>query len=204
MPEHPTAKRRPRKIKQLAKGPNSARPELFQQAAAFAARAHRHQLRKDGRTPYVSHVTRVALTLTQVFRCDDPVALAAALLHDTIEDTTTDYDDLHERFGKEVADAVAALTKNMTLPEEEREEEYHRRLARADWRVRLIKLADVYDNFCDVDSWPKDKQGRQRAKAYDKCREAIKIAQADANDPIMANAIRAVERLVTSYRKRGS
>ncbi len=95
---------------------NIQQPRLFQEAAAFAARAHRHQLRKDGRTPYVSHVVRVALTVTQVFWCDDPVVLAAALLHDTIEDTTTDYDDLAERFGKEVADCVAALTKNMTLP----------------------------------------------------------------------------------------
>jgi len=196
MPKQPKAKR-PASL-------STDRRELFQEATAFAARAHRHQLRKDGRTPYISHVTRVALTLTQVFRCDDPIALAAALLHDTIEDTTTDYDDLHERFGKEVADAVAALTKNMTLPEKEREEEYHDRIARADWRVRLVKLADVYDNYCDVDSWPKDKQAKQRRKAYEKCEEAIKVARTDAKDPLMATAIQAVERLIAANRKRAS
>jgi guanosine-3',5'-bis(diphosphate) 3'-pyrophosphohydrolase len=183
---------------------NSERPELFQEAAAFAARAHRHQLRKDGRTPYISHLTRVALTLTQVFWCDDAVTLAAALLHDTIEDTTTDYDDLHDRFGKQVADAVAALTKNMTLPEKEREEEYHNRMARADWRVRLVKLADVYDNYSDVHTWPKEKQAEQRRKALEKCQEALKIARTDGKDPVMATAIQAVERLIATDRKRRS
>ena len=129
---------------------------LFQEAVAFAARAHRHQLRKDGKTPYVSHVVRVALTVTQVFGCDDETVLCAALLHDTIEDTTTDYDDLAERFGKPITDCVAALTKNMSLPEDAREDEYDRRIAKATWRARLVKLADVYDNFCDIESWPMD------------------------------------------------
>src|SRR2546430_1073016 len=117
------------KTRDLA-GVSAPRPELFQEAAAFAARAHRHQTRKDGKTPYVSHLVRVALTVTQVFGCDDPIVLAAALLHDTIEDTTTDYDDLVERFGREAADCVAALTKNMSLPEKEREREYDHRLAK--------------------------------------------------------------------------
>src|SRR5262249_26269912 len=158
------------------------RPQLFQDAAAFAARAHRHQLRKDGRTPYISHVMRVALIVTQVFWCDDAVALAAALLHDTIEDTTTDYDELVERFGKDVADCVAALTKNMALPEMEREREYDARIAKADWRVRLVKLADTYDNFCDVGTWPKEKKSEQRHEAYKKCLRAIELAQADGAD----------------------
>ena len=72
-------------------------------AVAFAARAHRHHLRKDGRTPYASHVFRVCLVLRHVFGVEDPDALAAALLHDTIEDTTTDFDDLKEHFGGRVA-----------------------------------------------------------------------------------------------------
>ena len=70
-------------------------------AVAFAAWAHRHQVRKDNKTPYVSHVFRVCLTVRHVFGFDDPRMLAAAVLHDTIEDTTTDYDDLIEHFGPE-------------------------------------------------------------------------------------------------------
>ena len=64
------------------------------QAAAFAARAHRNQWRKDGQTPYVSHVFRVCLTVRQLFGVDDDDVLTAALLHDTIEDTDTDFDDI--------------------------------------------------------------------------------------------------------------
>ena len=80
------------------------------EAAAFAARAHQHQLRKDGRTPYVSHPFRVCLVVRHLFGIDDPRIHAAALLHDTIEDTTTDYDDIVERFGPDVAGWVAAVT----------------------------------------------------------------------------------------------
>ena len=80
-------------------------------AAAFAAKAHRHQLRKDKETPYFSHPVRVCLVVRQVFGFDDPRMLASALLHDTIEDTTTDCDDLIKQFGPEVALWVAALSK---------------------------------------------------------------------------------------------
>jgi (p)ppGpp synthase/HD superfamily hydrolase len=79
---------------------------------ALAARAHQGQLRKDQRTPYVSHVFRVAMIARDVFGCEDPLVLTAAVLHDTIEDTTTDYDGIEEAFGAEVARRVAALTKN--------------------------------------------------------------------------------------------
>jgi guanosine-3',5'-bis(diphosphate) 3'-pyrophosphohydrolase len=119
------------------------------EAAAFAARAHRHQVRKDGQTPYVSHVFRVCLVARHVFGFDDPRMLAAALLHDTIEDTNTDCDDIIERFGPKVAGWVAALTKDMRLPHDAREEEYAKTLAEADWPVKALKLADIYDNLGD-------------------------------------------------------
>jgi guanosine-3',5'-bis(diphosphate) 3'-pyrophosphohydrolase len=119
------------------------------EAAGFAARAHRHALRKDGKTPYVSHVFRVCLVVRHVFGFDDPRMLAAALLHDTIEDTTTDCDDIIEQFGPEVAGWVAALTKDMRLPHDEREEAYAKTLREADWQVKVLKLADIYDNLAD-------------------------------------------------------
>ncbi len=119
------------------------------EAAAFAARAHRHQTRKDGQTPYVSHVFRVCLVTRHTFGFDDPKMLAAALLHDTIEDTATDCDDIVERFGPDVAEWVAALTKDMRLPHDAREEEYARTLAEAAWQVKALKLADLYDNLAD-------------------------------------------------------
>ena len=119
------------------------------EAAAFAARAHRHQLRKDRETPYVSHVFRVCLVVRHVFGFDEPEMLAAALLHDTIEDTATDCDDVVERFGPVVASWVAALTKDMRLPHEEREAEYVAALSAAPWQVKVCKMGDIYDNLND-------------------------------------------------------
>ena len=119
------------------------------EAVAFATRAHRHQIRKDGQTPYISHPLRVCLVVRHVFGFDDPRMMTAALLHDTIEDTNTDLDDLLEHFGHEVAAWVAVLTKDKRLPDNTREESYMRELAAADWPVKVCKLADIYDNLSD-------------------------------------------------------
>lgn len=138
----------------------SVDPDLPFLAASFAARAHRYQLRKDNQTPYVSHTFRVCLVVRHVFNFDDPRMLAAALLHDTIEDTTTDYDDLVEHFGSDIARWVAALTKDMRLPQEIREAHYAKQLAEADWQVKVLKLADMYDNLGDCRSF--SVSGRRR------------------------------------------
>lgn len=165
--------------RQKGSRPPATTPHLWQAAVSFSARAHRHQIRRDGHTPYFAHPVRVMMTMVHVFGCTDEVTLCAALLHDTIEDTTTDYDDLAERFGVAVADLVAVLTKNMARPEPEREREYDARLAKADWRARLVKLADVYDNLCDVHTSPSDKVAKKRADAIEKCHRALALAKVD-------------------------
>ena len=108
---------------------------LWQRAVSFAAQRHQGQFRKDGKTPYFAHPVRVALVVRHVFESNDQTALVAALLHDLIEDTTTDYDELIEQFGQEAADAVAALTKDARLPEAEREAAYDRQLSQASWEA---------------------------------------------------------------------
>jgi (p)ppGpp synthase/HD superfamily hydrolase len=137
-------------------------------AAAFAARAHQAQLRKDKLTPYVSHVFRVCLILRDLFGFNDPRMLCATLLHDTVEDTTTDFDDLTERYSAEVAHWVALLTKDKRLPEADREAAYLRGLQAAPWQVKACKLADVYDNLLDMTGLPAERRPHslQRAKQY--------------------------------------
>src|SRR5687767_15144021 len=107
----------------------------WQKAASAAARFHRNQVRKDGVTPYVAHPFRVAMTVRDLFGVDDPVAVTAALLHDVIEDTTGDYDDIAKEFATEVADTVAALTKDMRMPEREREVAYDNQLRQGPWQA---------------------------------------------------------------------
>src|SRR3954470_3993396 len=119
--------------------PSADPVQLLLDAVAFAARARRHQVRKDGQTPYASHPFRVCLVLRHVFGIDDSRVLTAAVLHDTVEDTTTDCDHLTERSGSDVATWVAALTKDKRLPDDERERSYAAALVAGGWQVHVCK-----------------------------------------------------------------
>jgi guanosine-3',5'-bis(diphosphate) 3'-pyrophosphohydrolase len=148
-------------------------------AASFASRAHHGQMRKDGKTPYVSHVFRVCLVARDVFGFDDHRVLITALLHDTIEDTTTDFDDIEERYGQEIARWVAFLTKNKAMPDEERERDYIERLLQAPWQVQACKLADVFDNLSDLGQLPPDRRQHslERAESYIKALASAPAAE---------------------------
>jgi len=159
---------------------------LWHEAAAKAARAHRNHKRKDERTPYFSHPARVALTVAVKFGCTDEKVLAAALLHDVLEDTRVDYDELLEEFDQEIADTVAALSKDTRLVEPKREDEYYRQMADAPWQVKLIKLADVYDNLSDA---PDD---AIRDKVLHSAIHALEVA---GNEPHLKEAVRIVTEL---------
>jgi (p)ppGpp synthase/HD superfamily hydrolase len=134
-------------------------------AVAFAARAHAGQIRKDGQTPYASHAFRVCFILRDLFGITDRAALAAALLHDTLEDTTVDFDDLSGQFGAPVARYVAALTKDSRLPEEQREAAYCTGLGKAPWQVKVCKLADIFDNLQDSLHLSPEQQAKTQKKA---------------------------------------
>jgi len=167
--------------------------EIWQKAASFAARAHGEQLRKDDETPYIAHPFRVTMTIRDVFEVDDTNILAAALLHDTIEDTTTDYDVVHEEFGPAIASLVAALTKDMRLPEDRREKEYMKQLKEAPWQARLVKLADVYDNLADSPSASMEKRSILKAK------EVLQLAE--TGEPELVRAASELEKLIQQYEK---
>ncbi len=124
--------------------------ELVRKAASLAARAHRHQLRKDGVTPYIAHPMRVALAMATLFHETDSVILATSLLHDVIEDTLVDCDEIEATCGVDVARLVSCLTKDRRLTEPAREDEYFRRLMSGAWQARLVKLADLFDNLSDA------------------------------------------------------
>jgi guanosine-3',5'-bis(diphosphate) 3'-pyrophosphohydrolase len=165
---------------------------LWHRAAALAAGAHRHQERKDAlKTPYFSHPARVAMIVAVQFGCTDEKVLASALLHDVIEDTTIDYDDLLEDFGSEVADVVACLSKDPRLVEQERERRYDEQLAKGPWQARLVKLADVYDNLADA---PDDEISHKMLEKLDR---AVGLA---GDGPHIADAIRVVTQLADAVR----
>jgi (p)ppGpp synthase/HD superfamily hydrolase len=166
------------------------RKPLYLKAASFAARAHDGQIRKDKRTPYVAHVFRVAMVARDIFGCDDEVVLCTALLHDTIEDRDVDFDDIEKRFGLEIADCVAAMSKNMTLREPIREKDYDERLAKAPWQARLVKLADVYDNASDL------AKESMRERAILRCKRALELSKDDEHIECFKTARAAVQMIV--------
>jgi guanosine-3',5'-bis(diphosphate) 3'-pyrophosphohydrolase len=171
--------------------------QIVFEAAAFAARAHKYQFRKDHETPYFSHPVRVCLVVRHIFGFDDPRMLAAALLHDTVEDTTTDYDDITEKFGDVVAKWVAALSKDKRKLNREREAAYCEQLSAADWQVKVIKLADLYDNISDCITGAKD----QPRKTAEKSRSYLKVVR-DGLPPEGVKALKLVEQRLAELESR--
>ena len=142
--------------------------DIVQDALVLATVKHHGQLRSDRVTPYIEHPKGVMAIVRDEFGVSDPETLAAALLHDTIEDTTTDYDELEERFGRKVAVWVAVLTKDKRLPEARREKEYFDGLRRGPLQAKLCKIADSLHNLRDSDE-------KKRPKAVKKAKKLLAI-----------------------------
>lgn len=125
--------------------------KLVIDAAAFAAEKHKNQRRKDNeKTPYINHPLKVAKLIIEVANVTDEVLIAAALLHDTVEDTETTYEELVERFGKEVADLVMECTDDKRLPWDVRKQEQIKTARTKSEKAKLLKLADKTANVIDV------------------------------------------------------
>jgi (p)ppGpp synthase/HD superfamily hydrolase len=131
----------------MVKQPKSI--NLCLKAISYAARQHDGQFRKDNETPYIAHPMRVMTILSEVFAVRDREILAAAVLHDTIEDTDSDQEEISQEFGHRVAEYVDALSKESNLNRKTREARYAKCLERAATAVKLCKLADLYDNLTD-------------------------------------------------------
>ncbi len=124
--------------------------KLFK-AIEFAVRAHAGQYRKGRRVPYIFHPIATAWTLMEL-GCDEAL-VAAAVLHDTVEDTHVTLEDLRREFGPEVADIVEGCSEpDKTAPWEERKRHTIEHLKSAPMEVALVTCADKLDNIratCD-------------------------------------------------------
>jgi len=118
-------------------------------AEKFAKEKHKHQFRDDGTTPYSKHLEKVVEILNDLGINDD-VILCAGWLHDTIEDTDTDYDDIDDKFGTETADIVATLTKDTRMIKQKREIDYCTQLSKGAWKSQIVKFADILANLEDL------------------------------------------------------
>jgi guanosine-3',5'-bis(diphosphate) 3'-pyrophosphohydrolase len=124
---------------------------LLIDALAFAADKHRTQRRKDPEaSPYINHPIALARVLSVEGRVRDVRTLAAAVLHDTLEDTKTTYEELHERFGPAIAGIVREVTDDKTLSPPERKRLQIEHAGELSKRARLVKLADKISNLRDL------------------------------------------------------
>jgi len=120
-------------------------------ALEFAAHKHRNQRRKDAdSSPYINHPIALARLLAVEGGITDTATLMAAVLHDTVEDTDTSYEELLEHFGKKVADVVAEVTDDRNLPSERRKALQIEHAPHMSKRAALVKLADKTCNLRDV------------------------------------------------------
>lgn len=117
---------------------------LIERAMALAVRAHEGQMRKEGPMPYIVHPVSVALILARYGFSD--TVIAAALVHDVIEDTDVTNEELRRVLGDNVADLVAPVTHDDTLPWEEKKKAYIEKVRTASEGAKAISLADKIAN----------------------------------------------------------
>ncbi|CAF3901054.1 unnamed protein product [Rotaria sp. Silwood1] len=141
--------------------------EKFMNALQFAAYKHRFQKRKDrDQTPYINHPIGVAHILSNEAGIKDYDLLAAALLHDTIEDTETTFDELQQEFGPRIAGIVAELTDDKNLPKAERKRLQIADASKLSSDAILVRLADKISNLRDINRAIPVGWSKQRVEEY--------------------------------------
>ncbi len=170
----PGASRRDHGLRRLIGSLESYLPpeqiDMIMQAYEFGAAAHDGQTRKTGE-PYISHPVAVAQDLAEMHL--DAQAIAAAILHDVVEDTDASLDDIEGEFGTEIAqlvDGVSKLDQIQFRSRAEAQAESFRKMMLAmigDIRVILVKLADRLHNMKTLEAMPADKRKRIARETLD-------------------------------------
>lgn len=152
-------------------------------AMLFAIESHRGHVRKYTGEPYWKHLAEVA-AITQTASRATPEMIMAAWLHDTIEDTGVTFERLRQMFGLEVAELVHGLT-DVSMPHDgnraQRKALDREHVARGDYRVQTIKLADLISNTSSIVqndpafAWVYLNEKRQLLEVLDKGDEALQV-----------------------------
>ena len=144
----------------------AASSELIARALAKARAAHAGQIRNgSGGLPYIEHPRMVAATLAA--RGYDEETLAAALLHDVVEDSDTTVEDLRGEFGDTIADLVAALSDDESIESyRDRKDEHRGRVAAIDGDTSAIYAADKLTNMTTLHA-AIEAEGMRVAEEYD-------------------------------------
>ena len=141
--------------------------QLILKAAHFAAQKHKDQRRKDKEvSPYINHPISVAKIISEIGKIEDPEVLAAALLHDTLEDTETTVEELIDHFGERVCSLVQEVTDDKNLPKMERKQRQIEHAKEISEGAALIKLGDKISNVTDITNTPPTSWDSKRCLEY--------------------------------------
>lgn len=157
--------------------------EIYQKAIKFAGEKHKDQKMPGSNSNYLLHISNVSMEILMAYAIeknfDVDFAIQLAILHDTIEDTDTEFSELKETFGERVAQGVLALSKNENLPsKEEQMLDSLSRINLLEKEVGMVKLADRITNLQEPPYyWNNDKIDRYRKEA-----ELISETLSDKND----------------------
>lgn len=156
------------------------------QALIFAAQAHRGQARKYTGEPYIHHPVEVAGILFPID--SDPNVIAAAYLHDVVEDTDVEIEDIESRFGQRVRDLVWAMTDQGVGNRATRKAFEVDRWSRQNVQAKNLKLADLISNTWSIVRYDPD-----FAKVFRSEMRALIDVFGDADASLLARAKAAAE-----------
>lgn len=145
--------------------------EIYQKAMKFAGEKHSDQKVPGSNSNYLLHLANVAMEVLMAYQFENNFdlnyAIQVAILHDTIEDTTADFEEVKSVFGEKIAEAVQALTKNEKLTsKEDRMKDSLERINKLQKEVGLVKLADRITNLQKPPKhWTKDKIQKYQEEA---------------------------------------
>jgi (p)ppGpp synthase/HD superfamily hydrolase len=149
---------------------------LISRAWNFAAERHVTQRRKgEAQEPYVNHLAEVAELVATATEGRDANLVAAAVLHDTVEDTATLPTELASVFNSDIANLVAEVTDDKKLSKEERKKLQVQHAAAKSERAKILKLADKTSNLRSLINSPPSDWSQQRRKEY--LRWALEVAK---------------------------
>lgn len=173
---------------------------LIERATALAVRAHEGQMRKEALVPYIVHPVAVALVLARYGFSD--TVIAAAIAHDIIEDTSVSVEELRRELGDEVANLVAPVTHDDTLPWEEKKRAYIEEVRKASEGAKAISLADKIANAYSLIEahevhgaaiWKYFNAGREKKLWFEHA--TLEMFRASWNHPMVEEYARLVSRM---------
>lgn len=164
-------------------------------ALEFAAHKHRHKRRKDAdASPYVNHLIAVTRILAAEGGVTDDALLVAAVLHDTVEDTETTFEELERAFDAEIAALVREVTDDVRLVKDVRKQRQIDRAPQLSSRAKALRIADKIANLRDLMARPPVHWPIERKQTYLRWAEQVVAGCRGLNPALDAAFDETVER----------